>query len=92
MLLSITQIIVLSGKMISEQWIGMDVEGSCSDYPEICLEGLRKTMKNLSQDSWSQDQDLNLRLPKSEAVVLTAWLWCLVCIDIVIIVVIEMIT
>jgi hypothetical protein len=28
-------------------------------YPGICLEALRKTMKNLSQSSWSLGQDLN---------------------------------
>jgi hypothetical protein len=29
-------------------------------YTSICLEGLRKTIKSLTQDSWSVGQDLNL--------------------------------
>jgi hypothetical protein len=34
-------------------------------YPSICLEGLRKTMKYLSQDSRSPDRDLNPGLPNT---------------------------
>jgi hypothetical protein len=41
------------------------------NYSGICLEGLKKTMKNLSQDSRSPGQDLNPRPPKYEAGVLT---------------------
>jgi hypothetical protein len=40
-------------------------------YRDICQTGLRKTTKNLSQDSWSPDRDINLGLPKHEAVVPT---------------------
>jgi hypothetical protein len=36
-------------------------------YPGIYLEGLRKTMKNLSHYSQSSGQDLNLAPPKNEA-------------------------
>jgi hypothetical protein len=42
-------------------------------YPDICLEGLRKTIKNLSQDNRSSDQYLNLWPPEYEAGVLTTW-------------------
>jgi hypothetical protein len=47
-------------------------------YLRIRLEGLRKTMRNLRQDSWSLSQDLNLGLAKYEVGVLTIWLQCLV--------------
>jgi hypothetical protein len=40
-------------------------------YPGICLAGPRKSTKNLSQDSWSLGQDLNLGPPEYEAQVLT---------------------
>jgi hypothetical protein len=40
-------------------------------YPGICVEGLRKTMKNLSQDSRSPGRDLNPGHPEYEAGVLT---------------------
>jgi hypothetical protein len=40
-------------------------------YPDICLEGLEKAMKTLSQDSRFSDRDLNLGPPKYEAGVLT---------------------
>jgi hypothetical protein len=36
-------------------------------YPGICLEGLRKTMRNLSQDSRFQGRDLNPERFKYEA-------------------------
>jgi hypothetical protein len=36
-------------------------------YTDICLEGLRRTTKNLIQDSQSQGRDLNLRLLEYEA-------------------------
>jgi hypothetical protein len=39
-------------------------------YTEIFLEGLRKAIKNFSQDSRSPDQDMNPRLPEYEAVLL----------------------
>jgi hypothetical protein len=39
--------------------------------PGICLGGLRKYMKNLRQDSWCLDQDINLEPPGYEAGVLT---------------------
>jgi hypothetical protein len=40
-------------------------------YPGICLEGLRKAMETLSQDSHSPGEDLNLGPPEYEANVLT---------------------
>jgi hypothetical protein len=39
--------------------------------PDICLEGLRKTTKHLSQDSRSPNRDLNLVALEYEAGVLT---------------------
>jgi hypothetical protein len=39
--------------------------------PGICLDGLRKTTKNLGQDSRSPGPDLNLGPPEYEAGVLT---------------------
>jgi hypothetical protein len=39
-------------------------------WPNICLQGLRKAMKTLSQDSQSTGQDLNQEPPKYEAGVL----------------------
>jgi hypothetical protein len=39
--------------------------------PSIYLEGLRKTMENISQDSQSSRQDMNLSHPEYEAGVLT---------------------
>jgi hypothetical protein len=40
-------------------------------YPRMCLEGLRKTTKHLSQDSRSPGRDLNPGPPEYEAGVLT---------------------
>jgi hypothetical protein len=37
-------------------------------YPGICLEGLRKTTKNLSQDNRSPGRDLNPGPPEYEGV------------------------
>jgi hypothetical protein len=45
-------------------------------YPSICMEGLRKTTKTLTHDSWSTDRDLNQGAPKYEAGVLTALPLC----------------
>jgi hypothetical protein len=41
-------------------------------YPGICLEGLRKTTDNRSQNSWYPDQDTNQAPPecKSKALLL----------------------
>jgi hypothetical protein len=39
-------------------------------YPGICLEGLRKTTKNLTQDNRSPGRDLNPGPPEYEAGVL----------------------
>jgi hypothetical protein len=36
------------------------------DYPEIYLEGLRKTMRNHSQDIRSPGRDLNADLPNKK--------------------------
>jgi hypothetical protein len=41
-------------------------------YPGICLEGLRETMKNVSQDSQSAGQDLKPGPSEYKAGVLTA--------------------
>jgi hypothetical protein len=38
----------------------------------ICLQGLKKTMKNLSQDSQSPGQELDLGVPEYEARMLTS--------------------
>jgi hypothetical protein len=40
-------------------------------YPNICLEGLSKSTKYLSQDSKSPDQDLNPGPPAYEGVLTT---------------------
>jgi hypothetical protein len=40
-------------------------------YPAICLEGLKKTMKTLSQDKRSSGRDLESGPPEYEAGVLT---------------------
>jgi hypothetical protein len=62
--------------MISEWWIGKDVEGTghgliLTYYPGICLEGLRKPTKNRSQDSWSPGWDLNPEPSKYKGVLTT---------------------
>jgi hypothetical protein len=63
--------------MISEWWIGKDLEGSdrvliLMYYPGIFLEGLRKVTKTLSQNSPSALQDMNPRPLKFEAGLLTS--------------------
>jgi hypothetical protein len=40
----------------------------CKAYPDISLEGLRKTKKNLNHNSQSLSQDLNPGPPKYEGV------------------------
>jgi hypothetical protein len=44
-------------------WMGRDLErsghGLIQVYTSICLEGLRKTIKNLGQYSWCPNRDLN---------------------------------
>jgi hypothetical protein len=62
--------------MRDKWWIGRDVEGKGSwpylrHYPGTCLEGLRKTTKDLRQDNRSSGRDLNQGPPESEAGVLT---------------------
>jgi hypothetical protein len=42
-------------------------------YPGICLERLRQTIKNLSEDSLTPGRDLNPDPPEYEARVLTTW-------------------
>jgi hypothetical protein len=49
------------------------MEGSGCGIIGICLEVLSKTIKNISQDSQTLDQYLNLGPPKYEAGVLTTW-------------------
>jgi hypothetical protein len=61
--------------VMSEWQIGKDAEESGSGlilrhYPSICLEGLRKTTKNLSQDSRPPGRDLNPAPPEYESGVL----------------------
>jgi hypothetical protein len=55
-------------------WKGCGRKRSCPNkryYPGICLEELRKTMKDLSQDSRSPGRDLKPGTPEYEAGVLT---------------------
>jgi hypothetical protein len=54
------------GMMVTNEWLNLRY------YPSVCLEGLRITMKNLGQDSWSPSRDLNPRPPEYEAGVQTA--------------------
>jgi hypothetical protein len=58
-----TQTIRSNEPIILEWWIGNDVGGGRGlmkvYYPGICLEGLRKTAENLSQNSRSPGRDLN---------------------------------
>jgi hypothetical protein len=52
----------------------MEGSGSWPDlwyYPGICLERMRKTTENLSQDSQSPGQDLKMGPTKYEAGLLT---------------------
>jgi hypothetical protein len=68
----------LNGSFITEWWIGKDLEGSGHGLilgydTGIFLDGLRKTMKSLDQDSQSQGRDLNLGPPEYKAGVLTTW-------------------
>jgi hypothetical protein len=61
---SVTRLYSINNRVISEWWwIGKDLVGRGHGliiryYPGICLEGQRKTMKNLSQDSWLPGQRL----------------------------------
>jgi hypothetical protein len=64
----------LNERVISEWWTGKDYEGSGCDLvycTSIRLEGLRKTMKTLSQVSQSPGWDLNPGPPELEVGVLT---------------------
>jgi hypothetical protein len=59
-------------RVISEWWIEKDLEGSgrsliLRNYPGIRLEELRKTAKNLSQDSRSPSRDLHPGLTEYKA-------------------------
>jgi hypothetical protein len=47
-------------------------------YAGICLEGVKKTTENLSQDSWSPGQDMNPGPPAYEKEVITTQPQCLV--------------
>jgi hypothetical protein len=63
-----------------EWWIEKELEGSCRGlilryYPNIHLEGLRKTTKYLYQGSLSPGQDLNLGPPEYTVGVLTTEPW-----------------
>jgi hypothetical protein len=63
--------------MANDEWrIGKNVEGSGRGpvlryYPGICLEGLRKTTKNLSQNNQFPGRDFNPGPPEYEIRVLT---------------------
>jgi hypothetical protein len=62
--------------MVHEWWIGKDLEGSFRGiilryYPGIGLEELRKTTKNLNQDSRFPGRDLKPGPTEYEAGVLT---------------------
>jgi hypothetical protein len=52
-------------------------EGGMTYYPNICLEILKKTMKNLSQDTWWLNWDLNQIPPEYTSEVLPLELTCL---------------
>jgi hypothetical protein len=59
--------------MINEYWKEHERKRLCPKfryYPGIRLERLRKSMKNLIQDSWSPHRDLNPGPPEYEAQVL----------------------
>jgi hypothetical protein len=67
--LSSSDYIVSDGRMINEQWTGKVLEGNGHGlfqryYPDIHLEALRKTTKNLSQDSQYPEQDSNQAPPE----------------------------
>jgi hypothetical protein len=67
-----------NGGTVNEKWNEKDVGGSINDlnlryYLNIYLEGLRKTMMDLSQDSWSSGQGLNLGPLEYEAGLVTTW-------------------
>jgi hypothetical protein len=58
--------------MTEERQTGKDMEGSKCGlmlryYPGICLEGLMKTTKTISQDNRYPGRDLNLGTPEYEA-------------------------
>jgi hypothetical protein len=55
-------------------WKGFRWMQLCQDfkiYPGMCLEGLRKIMKNLGHDNWSTGQDLKPGCPEYKVRVLT---------------------
>jgi hypothetical protein len=68
----------LTRGMINKWWTGNDFAGNgpgpiySTDCPGICLNELRKTTENLSQDSQSLDQDSNPRPPARKTSV-THW-------------------
>jgi hypothetical protein len=62
--------------VISELWVGKDVEGSGRglifwNYPNICLEGQRKITRNFSRDMRPPGRDLSPGPPEYEVGVLT---------------------
>ena len=48
------------------------------DRDGVGREGLRETLRNVSQNNWSVGQDLNFWPPRYVVGVLTTWLWHLV--------------
>jgi hypothetical protein len=71
--------LALNERVISAWWIGKDLEwNGCRlilrCYPSICLKKLRKTTKNLGQDSRSPGRGLNAWSPEYETGVLNTLL------------------
>jgi len=68
-IISNSNFIMSNCTMICEWRIGMDVKRcDCSwlrYYPGICMDGLRKNMENISQDSQWPGQDLNQVSPNT---------------------------
>jgi len=59
-------------------WLVSDsVEWICIEMGVVC-EGLRETLRNVSQNNWSVGQDLNFWPPRYVVGVLATWLWHLV--------------
>jgi hypothetical protein len=77
-LYSVTKTVSLNEKVMSELWIGKNLEGSGRGlilryHPGICLQGHRKSTKNLGQDNQSTCRDLNPGPPEYEAEVLITY-------------------
>jgi hypothetical protein len=65
----------MTGRLVNNDLEGMRKEAIATNLrynSNICSEGLRKTMKILSQDSWCPSKDSNRAPPKFKVEVLTA--------------------